>query len=106
MHIILCNINRINPYGIGNTCTQKTMRYDNRMMWSKENLKALRKLKKMSQQKLADSSGLHRRSIQDIESGKLSPSVTKLKMLATALNEEIIIRPQQKPGSDALTSES
>lgn len=52
-------------------------------------IRILRNTKKYSQEKLAELSGLDRNYISLIENGKANPSITYLKQISEALNEEI-----------------
>ena len=51
-----------------------------------------RDLKGLTQQELADRSGVHLRSINTLESGKGNPSVGILLKIGLVLNLEIIVR--------------
>ncbi|ASL37136.1 helix-turn-helix transcriptional regulator [Lactiplantibacillus plantarum] len=53
------------------------------------NVKALRQEKQMSQATLADMAKVSRPYLSDVENGKVVPSITIAKRLATALGESI-----------------
>jgi len=48
----------------------------------------------MTQQELADRSGIHLRSINNIEGGKTNPSLDTLLKIAEVLKLEVIVRTQ------------
>ncbi len=52
-------------------------------------LQQLRKKQNISQEKLAELSGLHRTYISSLERGTRNPTITTLHSIATALNIEI-----------------
>jgi transcriptional regulator with XRE-family HTH domain len=62
------------------------------------NLRRARQAKKLTQEDLADRSGLSSRYLGSIERGKVSPSVTVLGRLAEALRIEPaeLIKPQRR----------
>jgi transcriptional regulator with XRE-family HTH domain len=53
-----------------------------------------RDLMGMTQQELADRSGIHLRSINNIEGGKTNPSLDTLLKIAEVLKLEVIVRTQ------------
>lgn len=55
-------------------------------------IKKRRKYLSITQQDLAEITGISRRSLQYIESGKMNPSVEQLEKILKALGLEIIIR--------------
>ena len=52
-------------------------------------IRAIRQKRKMSQEELADLSGLHRTYISDVELGKRNVSLENIDRIATALNMSI-----------------
>jgi len=52
-------------------------------------LQSIRKTQRLSQEKLAEISGLHRTYISSLERGARNPTLTTLQALANALNTEI-----------------
>ena len=55
-----------------------------------QKIKALRKQKNLSQERLASKSGLHRTYISDIERGSRNVSLKNIEKIARALNISII----------------
>ena len=52
----------------------------------------IRKENNLTQQTLADSTGLNRRSLANIEQGQSEPSITVLKKIAEALGCELVLK--------------
>lgn len=52
-------------------------------------IKKLRKIKKLSQEELAELSGLHRTYISSLERGRRNPTLTTLSLISKGLNVTI-----------------
>jgi transcriptional regulator with XRE-family HTH domain len=60
-----------------------------------ENIKLRREFLKLSQQDLAEMSGVNTRTIHQVENGTGNPSIQTLEKLATILGMELIIQVKQ-----------
>ncbi len=63
-----------------------------------ENVKRLRKNKKITQQELADSAGVHRSTIAYTEQGRSIPKSYTLRAIARALRVKVDILLLEEPG--------